>query len=107
MRVGFISTLRIVTSDPGTIDAATIQKPADEGSPGTVMSCGFSSASPWIAISLPSGVSSTVSSAPKPRSMRSLWSRVGTGSMTRVMPGVLRPASSTADFTCAEATGSV
>jgi hypothetical protein len=29
------------------------------------------------------------------------------GSITTVSPGVLRPASSTADFTCAEATGSV
>ena len=102
VRVGFISTLRIVTSDPGTIEAATIQKPADDGSPGTSISRARSSASPRIDTTSPS----TVSSAPKPRSIRSLWSRVGTLSMTRVMPGVLRPASSTADFTWAEATGS-
>jgi len=37
--------------------------------------------------------------------MRSLWSRVGTGSITMVRPGVFRPASSTADLTWAEATG--
>lgn len=35
----------------------------------------------------------------------SVWSRVMTGSMTVVMPGALRPASSTADLTCAEAIG--
>lgn len=40
-------------------------------------------------------------------SMRSVWSRVGTGSITVVAPGVFNPASSTADFTCADATGSV
>ena len=56
---------------------------------------------------LPSGFFSTVILAPKPLSMRSVWSRVGVGSITVVLPGVLRPAKSTADFTCAEATGSV
>ena len=43
--------------------------------------------------------------APKWRSMRSVWSRVGCGSMTVVSPGVLSPASSTADLTCADGTG--
>ena len=38
--------------------------------------------------------------------MRSEWSRVGSGSSTRVQPGAFSPASSTADFTCADATGS-
>ena len=38
-------------------------------------------------------------------SMRSVWSRVGTGSITLVIPAVLSPASSTALFTCALATG--
>jgi hypothetical protein len=42
-----------------------------------------------------------------PSVTRSVWSRVATGSMTVVRPGVLRPASSTADFTWAEATGSL
>ncbi len=54
----------------------------------------------------PSASSSTVRSAPKLRSMRSLWSRVATGSITRVIPGALRPASSTADLTWADAIGS-
>ena len=53
----------------------------------------------------PSASVSTSSCAPNPRSIRSEWSRVGTGSITVVMPGVLRPASRIALFTCAEATG--
>ena len=43
--------------------------------------------------------------APKWRSIRSVWSRVGCGSITVVAPGVLSPASSTADLTWAEGTG--
>ena len=45
--------------------------------------------------------------APKWRSMFSVWSRVGSGSVTRVVPRAQSPASRQADFTCAEATGSV
>ena len=37
--------------------------------------------------------------------MRSVWSRVASGSITVVSPAVLRPASRMALFTCAEATG--
>jgi hypothetical protein len=55
----------------------------------------------------PAGDFSTASATPKCRSMSSVWSRVGSGSTTVVMPGELRPASSTADLICAEATGSV
>ena len=47
----------------------------------------------------------TRTSAPKCASMRSVWSRVASASITVVTPGALRPARSTADFTCAEATG--
>jgi hypothetical protein len=39
--------------------------------------------------------------------MFSVWSRVGSGSVTRVVPRAQSPASKQADFTCAEATGSV
>src|SRR3546814_11356484 len=49
--------------------------------------------------------SSALTSAPKWRSRFSVWSRVGSGSITVVMPGVFRAASRIADFTCAEATG--
>ena len=45
-------------------------------------------------------------SAPNAPSMRSVWSRVGTGSTTVVSPSAKSPAISTADFTCALATGS-
>ena len=41
--------------------------------------------------------------AKKPQ-RRSVWSRVGWVSITEVRPGVFRPASRMADFTCAEAT---
>ncbi|SFV76270.1 hypothetical protein MNB_SUP05-10-177 [hydrothermal vent metagenome] len=37
--------------------------------------------------------------------MRSVWSRVGAGSVTQVSPSAYKPAKSTQDFTCAEATG--
>ena len=48
---------------------------------------------------------STVTVAPKWRSIRAVWSRVGAGSITVVRPGADRPAKMTADFTWAEATG--
>jgi len=44
-------------------------------------------------------------SAPNHRSMRSVWSRVGTLSITVVVPSALRPARRTHDLICAEATG--
>ena len=44
--------------------------------------------------------------APAAASMISVWSRVGTGSVTEVRPSAQRPASRTADFTWALATGS-
>ena len=55
-------------------------------------------------VNRPAGV--IVTSAPKWRSMRSVWSRVASGSMIVVSPGALRPASRTADFTWADGTGS-
>ena len=70
-RVGLSSTLAISRSDPGTISAATAQNAADDGSPGTTICRGRSSASPVSEMTRPSGVASTVSSAPKPHSIRS------------------------------------
>ena len=105
-RVGLRPTFSISSSLPGTISAATMKNAAELGSPGTSITCGFSSASPTIRIvRVPCESTSTVRSAPNPRSIRSEWSRVGTGSITVVMPGVLRPASRTALLTCALATG--
>ncbi len=92
-------TLRMVMSLPGTMSAATIGKAADEGSPGTSMICGRNSASPVMVMMRPSGDGSVRICAPKPASMRSLWSRVATGSITLVSPGVFSPASNIADFT--------
>ncbi len=54
----------------------------------------------------PSLPSVTTTVAPKWRSMFSVWSRVGSGSITLVSPGALKPASRMADFTCADGTGS-
>ena len=42
---------------------------------------------------------------PAPASIRSVWSRLGAGSTTLVVPAAASPASSTQDFTCALATG--
>ena len=53
----------------------------------------------------PSLRSATATSAPKWRSMRSVWSRVACASMTVVAPAACRPASSTADLIWAEGTG--
>ena len=106
VRVGFISTFSMVMSEPGTISAATSGKPADDGSPGTAMVWPVSL--PWPSMLIcrtPSRSVSTSTLAPNPFSIFSVWSRVITGSMTVVTPGVFRPASSTADFTCAEAIG--
>ena len=55
----------------------------------------------------PPASSSVAIVAPKPPSIRSVWSRVGSASITTVSPGALSPASSTADFTCAEGIGVV
>ena len=106
-RVGFISTFSTVTSEPSTISAATIGKAAELGSPGTTIFCGLRLARPSSRmIRAPSSPVPVSIAAPKAASIRSVWSRVGTGSMMVVVPGTLRPASSTADLTCAEATGS-
>ena len=106
IRVGFISTFSITMSDPGTTNAATSAKAAEEGSPGTAMVRPVSL--PWPSMKMwrtPCSSVSTERLAPKPFSIFSVWSRVITGSMTVVMPGALRPASSTADFTWALGTG--
>ena len=73
------------------------------------MSRALSSGQPTTVMRLPRPPSTgaTRTSAPKWRSMRSVWSRVASGSITVVSPAVLRPASRMQLFTCAEATGSV
>ena len=94
------------SSEPGNSTAATTGKAADEGSAITVRSLAFSSRSPATRISRPPpSAASSVTVAPKWRSRRSLWSRVACISMTPLLPGAARPASRTALFTWAEATG--
>ena len=93
------------TSEPSTISAAQTGNAAELGSRGTVMVWGVSSGWPVSVITRPSSVISVVISAPKPASIRSEWSRVASASITTVSPGALSPASSTADFTCADGTG--
>ena len=52
----------------------------------------------------PSSVVS-VTATPRARSIRSVWSRVATASLTAVSPSAARPASRIADLTCALGTG--
>ena len=103
VRVGLMPTPRRVSPDPCTIVAATTNGAADEKSPGTTTSSRCRLATGDTATR--PGRRST--GAPAWRSIRSVWSRVATGSSTTVTPrSAKRPASSTHDFTWAEATGS-
>ena len=96
-------TPRSVSPEPCTIVAATTNGAADEKSPGTRTSSRCSVATGETATR--PGRRST--GAPASRSIRSVWSRVGTGSSTTVTPrAAKRPARRTHDFTWAEATGS-
>ena len=106
VRAGLRPTPRTVTREPGTIRAATSAKAAEDGSPGTSTSAARNSGWPRR-LDDPAGAepARTTTCAPKCRSMRSVWSRVASGSSIRVQPRAFSPASSSADFTCAEATG--
>ncbi len=108
VRSSFMPTFSMRISEPGSSSAATIGNAAEEGSPGTTRSAALSSTSPRSVIRRwPSAVVTPVTMAPKWRSIRSVWSRVASGSTTVVSPGAFKPASRIADFTCAEGTGSV
>ena len=107
VRVGFISTFSMVMSEPGTMSAGD-QREAGRGGVARhrdrlagEFALAFDADMAHAAL----GRSRLDRLAPKPFSIFSVWSRVITGSMTVVMPGVFSPASSTADFTCAEAIG--
>ena len=106
MREGLSSIPSTVTSEPGVMRPATRGKAAEEGSPGT------RTATPrrrWPGGSRmrwpPPSISVVSIVAPKPRSIRSVWSRVGSGSITSTPPWAWSPANSTADFTWAEGSG--
>ena len=78
-----------------------MKKAADEKSPGTSMRAASSRAG-GCSVALPPRATT---STPKLCSIRSVWSRVTAGSTTVVAPSAYRPASSSADFTWALATG--
>ena len=94
------------TSDPGTTSAAQTGNAAEDGSRGTATACLLNSGCPLSAMARRPPSSPTSSTAPNPASIRSVWSRVASASITTVSPGAPSPASSTALLTCALATGS-
>ena len=101
-RVQFTPTPSSTSREPGTSIAAAAWKAIDDGSPGTSM---------WSISSSSCGCTVTVAPsrstrAPACSSIRSVWSRVGAGSVTLVAPDASSPANSTHDLICAEATGS-
>ena len=81
--------------DSGTNVAATMNGAAEEKSPGTSTSpsCKRSGGSTLTELGR------TVTRAPPACSINSVWSRVGAGSITVVLPTAPRPASRTADLT--------
>src|SRR5262245_1615190 len=73
VRSGLVITSARITSEPGTSNAATRGKAAEDGSAGTTTGAGASSASPCSVILRPCAPSaSTVTSAPKCLSRRSV-----------------------------------
>ena len=103
VRVQFALMSVITIREPLTRTAAAMWKAAEDGSPGTWIAPS-SSSSCWVSsIRSPS----RVIRQPERASRRSVWSRLGSGSITVVVPEASRPAISTHDLTCAEATGSV
>ena len=107
MRVGFRLTPRAVTCDSGSHAAAASRNAAPEKSPGTRTSAATRVCPPRTLTRRPPCSSASHSSAmPNAGSMRSLWSRAGPGSVTRVTPSAANPASSVQPATCALAIGS-
>jgi hypothetical protein len=91
-----------VRLDPGRSAAATRNGAADEMSPGTSTSSSRRRSGLSTEIERPRRSTRT----PAASSISSVWSRVGAGSTTVVLPRAPSPASRIADFTCALATGS-
>ena len=85
---------------------ATSQKAAPDGSEGTVSAIAAGSRGPSRrTVCAPSGPVVSSTAMPRARSIRSVWSRVATDSVTAVSPSAARPASRTADLTWALGTG--
>ena len=83
VRVGLSPTSSICTRDPGSAAAATIQKAAEEKSPGTESVCPMARCPPSTEIVR----AWTTTLRPKILNARSVWSRVAAGSATDVVPG--------------------
>ena len=75
-------TPRTIRSEPARPAAAATKNAAEEMSPGTSISVAAGCAPPSTQLRFPSRATVT----PKDASMRSVWSRVGTGSVTQVRP---------------------
>ena len=102
VRVGLIEMSRRVRLEPCRMVAAAMNGAADEKSPGTAISGSTSSRTG----EMPTYPGRRSTGTPARCSIRSVWSRVAIASSTTVTPrSANRPANSTADFTCAEATG--
>ena len=102
VRVGLTPTPFSRRSLPSMMEAATSQNAAELISPGTSMDSGAES---FFTARQETRFPSCRISAPKARSILSVWSREGNGSMTVVSPSARSPASRIADFTCALAIG--
>ena len=102
VRVGFTFTPTAVTRAPGSHAAAANRKAAAEKSPGTRTSVARRTEPPRTqTLRPPPGSASHSSRTPNAGSMRSVWSRAGPGSVTRVAPLAESPAISVALATCA------
>ena len=100
-RVGLTPTPVKRSSLFGTNNAATIQNAADEISPGTLIVVPVNAVFGVTIMSWPSRVTAT----PNFCNIRSVWSRVASGSVITVSPSACKPAKINALFTCADATG--
>ena len=109
VRVGFTPTPRTSRSEPGRPAAAARRNAAEEMSPGTSISVAARCPPPSMRTRDPSpaGRPSLVRVAPNAASILSVWSRVGTASVTQVRPFAYSPARRMLDFTWALATGVV
>ena len=99
--MGLAPTRATVTRPSSTSAPATRRKAAEEISPGTATAWPRSSRPGVIVTVRPS----TESRAPKPASIRSVWSRDWAGSVTLTGPSAQRPARRRAVLIWAEATG--
>ena len=102
VRVQFALMPVITIREPLTSTAAAMWNAAELGSPGTWIAPSSSSSCCVSSIRAPS----RAIRAPARASRRSVWSRLGWGSITVVGPDASSPAISTHDLTWADATGS-